>query len=107
MVKREIRKIIDRYCFELTRMGIHPERVLLYGSQVKGTAKPDSDIDLIVISQDWEKYSELERLEILGVTAARILEPVQAKAFTPQEISSKQLSTFWEYILHKQASLVS
>ena len=84
-------------------MGIRTEKVFLYGSQARGNARPDSDIDLIVISQDWEAHSELERLEILGIAAARILEPVQAKAFTPQEIASRQVSPFWEHILQEQA----
>ena len=63
-------------------------------------------MDLIVISLDWKPFSERERLEMLGVAAARILEPVQAAGFTPQEISSKQLLPFWEHILKEQASPV-
>ena len=87
-------------------MDISVEKVLLYGSQVTGTAHEGSDMDLIVISPDWEPFSERERLEMLGVAAARILEPVQAAGFTPQEISSKQLLPFWEHILKEQASPV-
>ncbi|MBN2149043.1 MAG: nucleotidyltransferase domain-containing protein [Anaerolineales bacterium] len=87
-------------------MGIRVEEVMLYGSQARGTALPDSDIDLIIISPDWEAYNQRERLEILGVAAARILEPVQANGFTPQEIASRKLLPFWEHILHTQATSV-
>lgn len=48
-------------------MGIHVEQVMLYGSQANGTAREESDIDLFVISKDWDKYSQRERLEILGL----------------------------------------
>ena len=87
-------------------MGIRCERVLLFGSQATGTASEGSDIDLFVISPDWAPYGERERLEILGITAARILEPVQARGVTPEEIATHQLLPLWEQILEKQAVAV-
>ncbi len=84
-------------------MGIRAEKVMLYGSQATGRAQEGSDIDLIVISRDWEGYSPRERLEMLGVAAARILESVQAQGFTPDEISKNQLTSFWAHALKEQA----
>jgi predicted nucleotidyltransferase len=106
MAKRAIKQIVSRFCAELARMGIGVEQVLLFGSQATDTAHEGSDIDLIVISPDWESYSQRERLEMLGVAAARILEPVQAAGFTPHEIASRELMPFWEHILDEQASPV-
>jgi predicted nucleotidyltransferase len=106
MAESVLNSIISRFCEELGLMGIQVEKVLLYGSHAHGSARQDSDIDLIVISPDWENYSQRERLEMLGVAAARILEPVQANGFTPQEIASGKLPAFWQYILHEQASLI-
>jgi predicted nucleotidyltransferase len=99
----ELKQIVKRYRAQLERMGIHPERVLLYGSQAAGTAREGSDIDLIVISSDWTKYNHRERLELLGIAAARILEPVQAQGFTPSEIALKQIMPFWEQVMKEQA----
>ena len=107
VISRELQQIINRYSNELVQLGIHPERLLIYGSHSTGNARHDSDIDLIVISKDWEKYTELERLEKLGLAAARILEPVQAKGFTPLELESNQLSPFWEYIFREVASPIA
>ncbi len=87
-------------------MGIRVERILLYGSQVTGTAREESDIDLFIISNDWDQYSQRERLEILGVASARILEPIQAQGITPGEISNQQIPTFWQHILSEQAVAV-
>jgi len=101
-----LRPIIRRFCAEVEKMGIHIERVLLFGSQASQTAQDGSDIDLIVISPDFAPYSQRERLELLGVAAARILEPVQANGFTPQEIEKRQLMPFWEQILQEQAIAV-
>jgi uncharacterized protein len=85
----ELKRIVKRYRVELQKMGIRPTRILLYGSQAAGMAREGSDIDLIVISSDWRKYNQRQRLEMLGIAAARILEPVQAQGFTPSEIRQK------------------
>jgi len=79
---------------------------MLYGSQASGTAHEGSDIDLIVISGDWKKYNYRERLELLGIASARILEPIQAHGFTPSEIKLKNIMPFWEQILKEQAIAV-
>jgi hypothetical protein len=43
---------------------------------------------------------------LLGIAAARILEPVQAQGFTPSEIRQKQITPFWEQVMDEQAILV-
>jgi len=88
------------------RWAIHIERVMLYGSQATQTAQDGSDIDLIIISPDFAPFNQRERLEMLGVAAARILESVQANGFTPQEIEKRQLMPFWDQILREQAIAV-
>ena len=99
----ELKQIVRRYRLQLQKMGIRPTRVLLYGSQASGTAREGSDIDLIVISGDWQKYNHRERLELLGIAAARILEPIQAQGFTPGEIRQKKITPFWEQVIKEQA----
>jgi predicted nucleotidyltransferase len=86
-------------------MGIHPERVMLYGSQVTHPAREGSDIDLVVISRDWTKYSRRERLEILGIASARIFEPVQAQGFTQDEITHKSIAPFWLEIMEQAVTI--
>lgn len=98
-----LKRIVKRYCTQLEKMRIRPTRVLLYGSQAAGTAREGSDIDLIVISGDWAKYNHRQRLELLGIAAARILEPVQAQGFTPSEIRSKKVTPFWQQVMNGQA----
>jgi predicted nucleotidyltransferase len=102
----ELKRIVKRYRLQLQKMGIHPTRVLLYGSQASGEAHEGSDIDLIVISDDWKKYNQRQRLELLGVAAARILEPIQAQGFTPNEIKQKQIPPFWEEVMKEQAKRI-
>lgn len=103
----EIRLIVQRFRAELEKMGILCEQVLLFGSRATGTAREDSDIDLLVVSSDWERYSDRERFEILGIAAARILEPIQARGVTPDEITAYRLSPFWKQVLTDQAIVVA
>ncbi len=76
---------------------------MLFGSQAEGTAHEGSDIDLFVISRDWAPYGLRERLAILGVAAARILEPIQARGAIPEEVAAGALSPFWQYVVDELA----
>jgi predicted nucleotidyltransferase len=40
-INRVVRTIVD---------GVHPERIILFGSYAKGTADEDSDLDLLVVA---------------------------------------------------------
>lgn len=51
----EINQIVSKFVVELEKRGIHPEEVILYGSHARGNATKDSDIDLVVISNDFAK----------------------------------------------------
>lgn len=84
-------------------MGIRCEKVYLYGSHARGVAREGSDIDLIVVSPDWASMTHRERLELLGVAAAHVLEPIQAQGFTAEEISDHQVGSFLETVLNEEA----
>jgi predicted nucleotidyltransferase len=103
----ELAIAIKRFRAELEKMGVHCERVLLFGSRATGAAREGSDIDLFIVSSDWARYNERERFEILGVAAARILEPIQARGVTPAEISAHRLLPLWEQVLKEQAVVVA
>ncbi len=103
----ELEMIIRRFRAEMEKMGIRCERILLFGSQATGAAEEGSDIDLFVISSDWARYNDRERFEMLGVAAARILEPVQARGVTPDEIAARRLSPFWEQVINEQAIVIA
>ena len=48
MTKRELQKAIDRMVQRIVKE-FHPEQVILFGSHARGTAGPDSDVDLLVV----------------------------------------------------------
>lgn len=105
MVERtsELESIVERYRRELERLGVRPERILLFGSHARGQAREGSDIDLVVVSPDWSRFGRRERLELLGEAAAHIMESIQAQGFTPDEIASGRVGSFWQEILQHEA----
>lgn len=95
----KVKEIIQKYKKILQLLGIHVERVILYGSCANGNQRKDSDIDLAVISDDFRGMNLRERLEILGKAAARIMEPVEARGYTSQEVKLTSPASFLEEIL--------
>ena len=72
-----IAAIIARYCEQLGKMGIRVERAILFGAHARGQARDGSDIDVLIVSSDFEALNARERLERLGVAAARLRQPIK------------------------------
>lgn len=85
---RETIEALKRYKEALKELGVIPEKVILYGSRAKGQTEEYSDIDVVVISQDFAHMNLRERLELLGMAAARIMEPIQALGYTREEFET-------------------
>ena len=67
MGKGQAIRVIKKFINALKREGINIDRVILYGSYAKGNVRPDSDIDIAIISKDFGK----DRVEE-GMTLYRI-----------------------------------
>jgi len=101
----KIREIVARYTRQLETMGIHVERMLLFGSQSTGKQGPHSDIDLVVVSSDFRRISRIRRLELLGRAAARILEPIEAYGLSPEEADNPEPGSFMSEILSQAVAV--
>jgi predicted nucleotidyltransferase len=76
-------------------LGDHLVNVFLYGSRARGDARPDSDIDvLIVLNEDFDYGEVLSRT--LDLTAALSLEydVVISRAFVTRERFEHEMSPF-------------
>ncbi|MDI7261433.1 MAG: nucleotidyltransferase domain-containing protein [Thermodesulfobacteriota bacterium] len=83
MVKNQAIKVIRKFVKALKQEGIAVDRVILYGSYVKGKTRPDSDIDVAVISKNFGK----DRVEE-GMNLFRIAGKIDPR-IEPVPISSK------------------
>lgn len=48
---------------------------------------------------EWLKQNEKLRLELLGIAAGKVFEPMEAIGYTPEEIEANKKGTFLEEIL--------
>lgn len=70
-----VRRIVD---------AIHPQRIILFGSRARGDARPDSDLDLLVIADSSEP--RYRRAAPLYGALSDILIPMDILVYTPQEV---------------------
>lgn len=78
MGKDQTIRVIRKFVKALKREGIPVDRVILYGSYAKGKTRPDSDIDVAVVSKNFGK-DRVEEGMLLFRIAGKIdprLEPV-------------------------------
>ncbi len=64
----------------------HPQRVILFGSYARGAARPDSDVDLLVIAP-FEGTGFRQSLKILNRLDLRL--PLDLIAYRPEDIQRR------------------
>jgi len=78
MVSEAVIRLIHRYLNLLREHGFNVRRAVLFGSQVRGEAHADSDIDLLIPSVDFDTLTWKQE-ELLWALTARLdtrLEPI-------------------------------
>jgi predicted nucleotidyltransferase len=85
MDKETVLAIVSEFRKALESGGVNPQKLILFGSFATGQYREDSDIDLVIISEDFEDKSYWERIDILSAAIYEVFEPIEAVAMTPQE----------------------
>ena len=86
--RQKIKNIVKRFKAELIKLNINPQKIIIFGSYANGNPREDSDIDIAVISEDFKNLNLRERLEILGLAAGRVFEPIEAIGYTIEEVKN-------------------
>jgi predicted nucleotidyltransferase len=79
MLEQSVLTSVKRYLAALTTRGIVIERLVVFGSQAKGEAHEWSDIDILVISPQFDNIKDRNAINLLWRVAARIdsrIEPI-------------------------------
>ena len=90
MGKKDVLNILKHFKEALERNRIHVDRLILFGSWAKGTQQEGSDIDVVVISKDFDNKDYWERIKILSHAIYQVFQPIEAVAMTPQEWNSNE-----------------
>jgi len=77
-ISKEIRRMV-----ELIVKRFHPEKVILFGSHARGEARPDSDVDLLVVMP--VSGSKREKAIEVAVALHGIRVPKDIIVTTPEE----------------------
>lgn len=89
--------IIHKYVHLLKQNGIKVSKVILFGSYAKGTANPDSDIDLAIISSQFGR-DNLKEMMFLRKLAIKIDSHIEPLALSPNDLRDRY-STLTQEIL--------
>ncbi len=88
MDKSTVLRIVSDFREALEAQSIKPQKIILFGSHSTGTQREDSDIDLVVISEDFAGKGYWERIDILSAAIFAVFKPIEAIAMTPEEWQS-------------------
>ena len=94
MGKKPVLDIIYSFRKVLESKKIRINKLILFGSYANGKHKESSDIDLVVISKDFNGKNYWERIDILSAAIYEIFEPIEAVAMTPQEWRRRESCIF-------------
>ena len=78
-------KTVRQFKKALESINIQVDQLIIFGSHADGTAREDSDIDVVVISPSFSDKGYWERIDILTDAIYRVFAPIEASAFTPEE----------------------
>ena len=85
MDKDAVLNILSRFRQSLETRGVRVDRLVLYGSYANGNWREGSDIDVVVISEDFRGRTYWERIDLLTEAIYDLFEPIEAVALTPAE----------------------
>lgn len=76
-IAKEVIDFLSRY--------IKVDKVILFGSYGYGTPRKDSDFDIAIISEDFERMGVLEKIDLFAKTAIAVDSRVELAGFSKKE----------------------
>jgi len=93
MDKDTVAKVVRFLQATLESSGVRVERLVLFGSQAKDCAQPDSDLDVIVVSPDFRDRDIFQRAELTAPadrdTIRKFVVPLDLILMSPEEYESR------------------
>ena len=91
MVKKSTLKAIAFMKERLQQTGVSVQKIIVFGSQANGTYNAGSDIDIIVISNDFKNKDIFKRARLTKdaeiMTIRKFMIPLDIVTMTPEELA--------------------
>lgn len=93
---KEVYNAITLYKKNLESQGIRVGKIFLFGSYAYGQAREYSDIDFVIVSNDFKKMDLWERMGILGKARVKtkVKKPMEVLAVTEDEFAEAEQGSF-------------
>ena len=89
VLNHRILDVVRQYGIILRHDGIAYSRLIVFGSQAKGTAHSWSDIDVCVVSDAFGKDRHTERVKLMHVRRDDALLDIEPHPFHPKDLQDK------------------
>ena len=98
MAKRKVKAAVEFLERCLRGGGVTPSKIILFGSQAKGKATKESDIDVVIISEKFRNKDILERVAMTKEAEIRTLKkfmiPLDIITMTPDESERSLIASY-------------
>lgn len=92
-IAKEAADFLSRY--------IKVERIILFGSYGYGAPRKDSDFDIAVISEDFERMSVLEKIDLFAKASVMVDSRVELVGFSKREFLNPESPSLLRIIKEK------
>lgn len=89
MGKDDVLELLRKFRRVLEENKVHVDQLILFGSWAKGTQQEGSDIDVVVVSRDFEGKDQWNRIKMIGGAVYKVFAPIQVAGVTPEEWDSR------------------
>jgi len=86
----QVTAAVSEFLAALRRQGINIDAAYVFGSHARGDARPDSDIDLILVSSAFTDMPAWKRWEVLGKALVEVMKPIDPLAYSLEEFNAKK-----------------
>ncbi len=89
--EREVTEKINKFVELLKQQGVNISKIILFGSYAKGRATPDSNIDVVVVSNQFGQDTA-EEMMLLRKIALKVDSHIEPVPLSPDDLSDKYSS---------------
>jgi predicted nucleotidyltransferase len=96
MVEPAIVRVIQNYLTVVRHSGIRASQAILFGSYARGDARPDSDVDILVIAPEFDEPYDRNRVDLLWTLRAQTDSRIEPIAVGEQQWREDDVSAIIE-----------